>query len=280
MPILILSSENKELERELAEIIAQKLGYTTLDEQFFNIIADTHLIDRKKIRQAMNTTPSIVKRMPVKFWYYCLSCVELEVLEHLVEDDCVCWGLWAHFYVMDISHVLKVRLIGDAASTQLPIVPVRTKKQIAQAERNREKWSLAAFNRKEADPGFYDMVIDLDQNPVSQVADTLIKAMGDPKYRAMTYSKNNLMDFVLAARVKNALLKSLTDIQVHAQDGTVVVTTRSMKRGKLKKIETIKEIAGQVNGVGYLEVHWYKDIITLPGSQGLPLNGPYAKEMR
>ena len=78
----------------------------------------------------------------------------------------------------------------------------------------------------------------------------------------MTYSKNNLVDQALAARVKNALLISLTDIHVQAQNGKVVVTTSSVKRERSKKIEAIKEIAAHVNGIGYLEVHWNKDIIT------------------
>jgi len=54
----------------------------------------------------------------------------------------------------------------------------------------------------------------------------------------------------------------LTDIQVDAQNGTVVVTTASVKREKSKKIDTIKKIAAQVEGIGYLEVHWNKDMLT------------------
>jgi len=264
MPVLILSSENKDLENELAEKIAQKLSYTTLNEQFLNKIADRHFLERKKIREAMNTTPSIMKRMSAKWWHYSLSCVELEVLEQLVKDDCVCWGLAAHLYVMVISHVLKVRLIGgyDSVSQSDQVAPEKIEKYIAWQERNRKKWSVTAFNRKEADPGLYDMVINLDKIQVDEVVNTLSMTMAYPRFRAMTYSKNNLVDQALAARVKNVLLKSLTDIHVHAQNGTVIVTTSSIKREKFKKIETIKEVASHVKGIGYLEVHWNKDIIT------------------
>ncbi len=258
MPVLILSSENKEPERVIAQKIAQKLSYTTLNEQFLNKIADTHILERKKLSDAMNIKPSILKRISAKWWHYSLSCVELEVLEQLVNDRCVCWGLSAHLYVMVVSHVLKVRLIGGYDSVSQS---ERDKKEISRQERNREKWSMAAFNRKEADPGLYDMVINLDQIRIDEAINTLTTTLGFPRFKAMTYSKNNLEDQALAARVKNALLKSLTDIHVHAQNGTVVVTTSSVKREKLKKVEAIKEIASHVKGIGYLEVHWDKDMI-------------------
>jgi Cytidylate kinase-like family len=259
MPVLILSSESKEVERAIAEKTAQKLAYKLLDEQFLNKIADKHFLERKKLSGAMNTTPSILKRISEKWWHYSLSCVELEVLEQLAQDEFVCRGLSAHLYVMNISHVLKVRLIGGH---DFVLLSERQKKEMVRQERNREKWSLTAFNRREPDPGLYDMVINLDQIQIDEVVNTLAATLEYPRFKAMTYSKNNLVDQALAARVKNALLKSLTDIHVQANNGTVIVTTSSVKRERSKKIEKIKEIAGQVNGIGYLEVHWNKDILT------------------
>ncbi|MBW2653910.1 MAG: cytidylate kinase family protein [Deltaproteobacteria bacterium] len=265
MSVLILSSENEELENQIAQKTAERLGYTTLDQQFYNEIAKKYTLDSKKLMDAMIITPSFLKRMPSKQWYYYLSCVEVEVLARLLEDNCVCWGLAAHLYVAVISHVLKVRLIGGhslMSSGQGNMDEGKIKKIIAEQERSRENWSMTAYNRKEADPGLYDMVINLDQVQPDEAVDTLSTTMGYPRLKAMTYSKNNLADRALAARVKNVLLKSLTDIQVDAQNGTVVVTTASVKREKSKKIDTIKKIAAQVEGIGYLEVHWNKDMLT------------------
>lgn len=266
MPVLILSSENKEIENEIAQKIAQNLEYTSLNWEFFSEIAHKYTLDSKKLMDAMNITPSILKRMPSKQWYYYLSCVEAEVLERLLEDNCVCWGLAAHLYVAVVSHVLKVRLIGGhesiPQSDKRNMTPDKIKKIIAEQERSRENWSMTAYNKKEAHPGLYDMVINLDQVQPDEVVETLSTTMGYPRLKAMTYSINNLTDRALAAKVKNVLLKSLTDIQVEAQNGTVVVTTTSMKREKSKKVGAIKKLAGQVDGIGYLEVHWNKDMLT------------------
>jgi len=266
MPVLILSSENKEIEEQIAQKIAQKLGYTVLNQQFLDEIAKTYTLDSKKLVEAMTITPSILKRMPSKQWYYYLSCVETEVLNHLLKDNCICWGLAAHLYVVVVSHVLKVRLIGghdsDPKSDLRNLTPDKRKKQLADQERNRENWSMTAYNKKEANPGLYDLVLNLDQVKVDEAIETLAATLGFPRLKAMTYSRNNLKDQALAAKVKNVLLKSLTDIHVEVQNGTVIVSTTSIKREKTRKIDAIKKIANQVDGIGYLEVHWNKDMLT------------------
>ncbi|WP_022663580.1 AAA family ATPase [Desulfospira joergensenii] len=266
MPVLILTSDNEEIETEIARKTARRLGYKALNREFLEEVANTHGLDPKKLAHAMDNTPSLLKRMPEKTWNYFLSCVEMEVLGKLLEDDWVCWGLGAHLYVMVVSHVLKVKLIGNL-NTGSPKEnsgksgQVR-KKMIADETGKKDKWSMAAFNRKQSDADLYDMVINLEQIQEEEVIETLVTTLGYPRFKAMTYSKNTLSDMALAARVRNALLKTLTDIRVTADNGTVVVTTTSVKREKTKKIEAIKRISEKIEGIGYLEVHWNKDILT------------------
>ena len=263
MPVLILASEDTQLEDEIARKTAKSLGYTTLDPSFLSQVADRYGFDLRKLEEAMTITPSILKRMPEKKWRYYLACVEVAVLEALMEDNCVCWGLGAHLYVMVISHVLKVRLIGGVISPALSGTERnRIKRKVAEQEYIRERWAMAAFERKQTDPALYDMVINLDQIQGEEAVNTLTTTLGFARFKPMTYSKNTLADQVLAARVKQTLLKSLTDIQVRVQNGTVVVTTSSVKREKKKKIEAVKKLAGEVEGIRYLEVHWNKDILT------------------
>ncbi|SMC99360.1 hypothetical protein SAMN02746065_11949 [Desulfocicer vacuolatum DSM 3385] len=253
MSVLIFTSDNQELEEKIARQSAEKLGYKTLNHRFLDDIARQYSLDSAKLREAMITTPSILKRMSSKMWHYYLSCVETAVLDRLLEDDIVCWGLGAHLYVLVVSHVLKVRLVGGDGSASM----TDTKK-----ERQREKWSVAAWQRREADPRLYDLVINLDQIKSDEAVNTVTSTVGYPRFKPMTYSRNTLTDRALAAKVKNALLETLTNIHVHAQNGTVVVTTTSLKREKAKKVAAIKEIAGKVEGMGYLEVHWNVDMVS------------------
>lgn len=252
MSVLIFASENQELENTIAQQAAARLGYTTLNREFLADIAKSHSLEPSRLEDAMAITPSILKRMPSKLWHYYLSIIEMEVLNRLLDDNIVCWGLGAHLYVLVVSHVLKVRLIGgDGAQGE----------STAGKDRQRDKWSLAAYNRQESDPGLYDLVINLDQIQPEEAVETASSTVEYPRFKAMTYSRKNLQDRALAARVKNVLLASLTDIHVHAQNGTVVVTTTSLKREKAKKVAAIKELVSHVEGISYLEVHWNKDLV-------------------
>lgn len=254
MSVLLFASENQALEEEIAKKSADRLGYSTLNRSFLNEIAQIHSLDPAKLQEAMQTTPSLFKRISPKQWHYMISCVEMEVLNRLVEDNIVCWGLAAHLYVVVVSHVLKVRLI-EGSEDAAKIKSDRAK------ERQMDKWSMTAYNRRNSNPKLYDMVINIDQINPEEAVTTISSTMGYTRFKPMTYSINSLADRALAAKVKNTLLKSMTDIHVHAQNGTVVVTTTSLKREKKKKIETIKEIAGEIDGIGYLEVHWNKDTL-------------------
>lgn len=252
MTVLIFTSENKELEEEVARKTAGNLDYQVLGPEFLGDVASMHSLDQSKLELAMSETPSILRRMPSKLWHYYLSCVEMEVLKRLLDDNIVCWGLRAHLFVLVVSHVLKVKLVNSFGAD---------KKMESEKQRQADKWSQAAYNRNDADPGLYDLVINMDQITPEEVVSTVSSTVSYPRFNAMTYSTNNLKDWALAAKVKNRLLKSLTDVQVHAQNGTIVVTTTSLKREKTKKITAIKEIAEGISDIGYLEVHWNKDLM-------------------
>lgn len=77
----------------------------------------------------------------------------------------------------------------------------------------------------------------------------------------MTYSLKCLADLALAAKVNAALLKSMSDVKAQARDGSVIVLTKALRPQKRKKIAAIKELAGNVEGVSYVEVHVKKNIL-------------------
>jgi predicted TIM-barrel fold metal-dependent hydrolase len=80
------------------------------------------------------------------------------------------------------------------------------------------------------------------------------------KFQPMTYSIKCLRNKELASRVRMALIERFPDVRVQADGSTIIVETKAIKREKQKKTEAIKELAGGVEGVGYVEVHVANDI--------------------
>lgn len=266
MSIVIISSDSGKTEADIANEIAAKLDYKLLGPEILPVIASRCRLETEKLTEALDKKPSFFSRESVNRWQYLLSCIEADVLDRLGGDDTVCWGLAAHLYVLGVSHALKVRIITGnearvkAIMNEKGVSRARAEKILARKNRDRKNWSTAAFELDEADPSQYDLVINLDQIDPEEAAKTIIDAVGYRRFRPMTYSIKCLTNRTLAARVRSVLLKTMSDVQVKARDGTVVVTVKAMKREKRKKAAAIKELAGGIEGVNYVEVHLIKDI--------------------
>ena len=120
---------------------------------------------------------------------------------------------------------------------------------------------MTAYNHDETDPSGYDLVINLDQIDPAEAVKTITNAAEYLKFQPMTYSIKCLSDLALAAKVNVRLLKHMVDINVQARDGSVVVLTKASNRQKEKKIAAIKDLAGSIEGIRYVEVHVKKNIL-------------------
>jgi len=267
MSIFIISSDAREIEENIAEKVAEAMAYKLLNRDILATVAAKHQIDADKLSEALKTTPSLFNKLPSRQWRYYLACIEADVLEKLMADNIVCQGLAAHLYVTDVSHAMKVRVLSgnrqgiQTVAEKRGISLQKAEKWLASELMQQKKWSLAAYNYDETDLTRYDLVINLDQIDPAEAVKTITGAAEYRKFQFMTYSMKCLSDLALAAKVNGALLESMEDIRVQARDGSVVVLTRASSRQKRKKIESIKELAGSVEGVSYVEVHVKKNIL-------------------
>jgi cytidylate kinase len=267
MSIFIISSDAREIEQKIAKQIAEAMGYKLLDRDILPEVAAKYQIDSNKLSEALKTTPSLFKKLQSRQWRHYLACNEADVLEKLMADNIVCQGLAAHLYVNDVSHAMKVRVLsGNRQGIQMVaekngISLQKAEKWRADVLQLRKKWSLAAYNYDETDLTRYDLVINLEQIDPAEAVKTIIGAAEYRKFQVMTYSMKCLSDLALAAKVNSVLLQSMADVRVQARDGSVVVLTKASNRQKSKKIETIKSLAGGVEGVSYVEVHVKKNIL-------------------
>ena len=261
MPTIIISSNLKEEEQEIAERIAGAKKYQCIGPQILSDIEQKYHMEKGTLRESLDETPSFFKKIVSNKWKYHLACLEAEVLDFLKNENTVCWGLAAHLFVTGVSHVLKVRVIHTEESRIKKIVKdeglsaQRARKLMDMENAAQKKWSISAFDRDETDLSFYDLVINLDQIDLDEAVASIISAASYRKFQPVTYSIKCLNDLAIAAKVRITLLKSMDDVQVQVKDGTVLVYTKVFKQKKIDKIREIKDLAGQVNGVEYVEVH-------------------------
>ena len=267
MPIIIISSDSIQSAEQIAKATAEAVGYECLGREILPEIAARNKVPVEKLEEALGKPNSPWRRMRARRRTQLLAYIEAEVLERLMADNIVCWGLAAHLYVQGVSHALKVRLLPDNEQEARLIaeqrgVTVEKAAKLLQAEiRKQEQWSQSAFGQNELDPAMYDLVINLGQIDPDESVRTISGAVAYRKFQPMTYSIKSLAENAMAAKVKTRLLASMNDIRVQARDGRVVVTSKALKRERQKKAAAIKEIAGQVEGVEFVEVHLINYVI-------------------
>ena len=267
MPIIIISSDSIQSAEQIAKATAEAVGYECLGREILTEIAAKNKAPVEKLEEALGKPNSPWRRMRTKRRTQLLAYVEAEVLDRLMADNIVCWGLAAHLYVQGVSHALKVRLLPDneqearAIAEQRGVSAEKAAKLLQGEIRKQAQWSQAAFGQNETDPSMYDLVINLGQIDPDESVRTISGAVAYRKFQPMTYSIKSLSENAMAAKVKTRLLASMNDVRVQARDGRVVVTSKALKRERQKKAAAIKEIAGQVEGVEFVEVHLINYVI-------------------
>ncbi len=267
MPIIIISSDLAQSAQPIAQAVADALGYQCLGPEVLADAAAKYNVQAEKLSEALGNDQSKFRKMRTKRRSQLLACAEAEVLERLMADNMVCWGVAAHLYVQGVSHAMKVRLLvnvdqeAEKLAGQRGIAAARVAKSISTAIRKQEQWAQTAYSLDESESSMYDLVVNLEQIDADEAVRTITGAIAYRKFKPMTYSRKSLAEIALAAKVKTRLLESLSDIRVQARDGKVVVTSKALKRERQRKAAAIKEMAGQVEGVEFVEVHLINYVI-------------------
>ena len=265
MSVIIISSDSDQTGLEMARSTAENLDYQLINREILGSVADKYQIPEEKLLQALVECPSFL-RMSSKLWNRYLAYLQEATLAELIKDDKVCQGLAAHLYVLGVSHVLKIRILSDPENltqqraSQEGVSLEKARKLLNQEKKHRRRWSIDAFGLDETDPSHYDLVISLSKIDQDEAVRIIKETISYRRFRPMTYSIKCMHDIELSSRVRAALLERISDVRVRANSGTLVIETTALKREKQKRSNLIREIAGNIPGVEYVEVHVVNDI--------------------
>ena len=266
MSIIIVSSDSDRVAQEMAQSVAETLDYELVNRGILGDVAKKYQIPEERFIQALDERPSRF-RMPSKLWYRHLSYIQEATLGQLLRDNIVCQGLAAHLYALGISHILRVRILTDPVKSiqQVAIdsggATRKARKFVDQEKKSRQRWSMDAFKIDETDPSHYDLVISMSNIDPEEAVKIMRETISYRRFKPMTYSKKCIQDLELASRVRAALIARFSDVRVRANAGKLVIEITILGRHKQKKAKLIKEIAGNIPGVQFVEVHIIKDIL-------------------
>ena len=112
MSIITISRGSYSRGKDVAEKVAQALGYECISRDVLIEASEQFNIPEIKLVRAIHDAPSLLDRFGHGRERY-VAYFRAALLKHVQKDHVVYHGLAGHFFLMGIPHVLKVRIIAD-----------------------------------------------------------------------------------------------------------------------------------------------------------------------
>jgi cytidylate kinase len=257
MTIVTVSRGTYSRGRDVAEKLAQRLGYECLSREVMVEASREFNIPELKLVEAIKDPPSILERFTYGKERY-LACCQAVLLEHFQRDNVVYHGLAGHFLVQNVSHVLKVRIVAEMEDRVRLMMERKGVSEdhalrfVKGVDEARRKWSLHLYGINTHDPALYDMVIRIKKLTTDDAVQIISFAAGLERFQPTAESRKAIDDLALAARVKVSLIHRHPRIQVAADSGVVYVT---LEGATPREEQDIQQTVEQAPGVKEVQVN-------------------------
>ena len=164
MSIITISRGSYSRGKEVAEKLAQALGYQCLSRDILLEASERYNIPEIKLVRAIHDAPSILESFTYSKEIY-VAYIRAALLHKARKDNLVYHGLAGHFLLQRIPHVLKVRIIADLEDRvqeemkRENISAKEARRILRKDDEERRKWSKTLYGIDTWDPSLYDLVV-------------------------------------------------------------------------------------------------------------------------
>jgi cytidylate kinase len=255
MSIITISRGSYSRGKEVAEKLARKLGYDCLSRDILLEASTEFNIPEIKLVRALHDAPTVLERFVHGKERY-LSYLRSALLHNVLKDNVVYHGLAGHYFLQDIPHVLKVRIIADTEDRvkeemkRENITEEEARYILKKDDEERRKWGLQVYGIDTWDPNLYDMVLHVRRLTVEDAVEIIFATVQKPIFQTTSKSQKIIRELALSAKVQTSLMKIAPMVKVTADDGVVIIgnidDSLAVKNGVMAEI---KKLAGSVEGV-------------------------------
>ncbi|MFZ5564482.1 MAG: AAA family ATPase [Thermodesulfobacteriota bacterium] len=265
MPVITISRGSYSRGKEVAETVAARLGYECISRDVLIEASELFNIPEIRLVRAIHDAPSVLDRFHYGKERY-VAFIRAALLRRVQQDNVVYHGLAGHFFLQNIPHVLKVRIIADMEDRvaeemkRESISAEKARAMLKKDDEERRKWGLSLYGIDTADAGLYDMVLSIKTMDVEDVVDLIVSTVNRPGFHTTPESQQILDDLTLAAQVEIALVEDFPKVRVTAAQGAVdVYLTVGLPRHKSRReneiIRMVEDLAIQIGGAHEVRVH-------------------------
>jgi cytidylate kinase len=254
MPIITISRGSYSRGKDVAEKLAQKLGYKCISRDILLEASEQFNIPEIKLIRAIHDAPSILERFTYGKERY-VAYIRSTLLKHVQKDNVVYHGLAGHYFLQGIPHVIKVRILADLEDRvqeemRRENIPAAEARYILKKDDDeRRRWGMQVFGVDTWDPLLYDMVLHIKTLTVDDAVDLISHAAQLPHFQATPESQRLIDDLALAAGVESALVEEFPSAKVDVNQGEVFVSIKGNLAQEEETIAAVRRIAHRVAGI-------------------------------
>jgi cytidylate kinase len=205
MSIITISRGSYSRGRDVAEKLAQELGYECVSREIILEASEQFNIPEIQLVHAIADAPSMLDRLSRGQERY-LAYVRAALLRRVQKDGVVYHGFAGHLLLRDVPSVLKVRILACMEDRIQEVVrrdgvsEDEARERIVRADEERRKWSHHLYHVDPTDVSLYDMVLQIRAMTVDDAVGTIVLAAELPAFQTTPEVKKTLAE--LAARAE------------------------------------------------------------------------------
>lgn len=259
MAVITISRGSYSNGKEVAEKVAEKLGYFCASREAILAASLMYRIPEIGLVRAIKDAPSILDRFSYEKEKY-IAHIRVALVRLARNDNMVYHGLAGHFLLKDIFHVLKVRItadMDDRVAIEMKhgsLSEKESRRLLTKDDRERRKWGRYLYGIDPWDVSLYDLVLRIKQIAVDEAADIICDVANMECFHATEESIKAMEDLLLACEVKARLVDLKPDLDVSADDGRVIVHVKISPFDERDLAGRLAEIASSVPNVVDLQL--------------------------
>jgi cytidylate kinase len=253
MPIITIYQGASGEGQELAESVAQALGYRCVGREVLVEASRRYGIPEAKLNEIVEKGPHWWERLLQDLRPYRIA-LQAALCELAHDGKVVYHGHVGHELLPGIGYVLKVLLIApiefrvEQIRTRQSLTDVAARHYIEEVDKARGRRLMAMFGTDWRDPNRYDLILNMGKMRRDGAKRMIIEAAKLEEYQPTPVSSQAFADLALGSRV-HAMLFAAPDIrglalEVRAESGQIHLKGRVDHGLEDKVVKLVKDVPG------------------------------------
>lgn len=252
--------------KELAECVAERLGYQCISEEVIAEAASRYDTPYLELSRALSADPGILEGMTLQRSHY-LAYIASSLANHAKNERLVYHGHAGHLLLKAIPNILRIKVTAsienrvNAAMEDRGLGREQAVQFILASDNARARWERFLYHVDRSDISIYDFVIDIDRLTLTGACDIVCFVAKREEYRETQTSQKLIDDLILAADVRAKIASEAgardDEIQVDALDEIITISGSVPTTDDADKIREVARQHPRVKGIiSHMGVRW------------------------